>query len=83
VKGENWKGTFKRGPIDKYEGDTIDGYLVDTGYACAAILVGDNGIVLDAAPIFKWMIGKRLEDIRKWKKIRGISESIKHNYKEE
>ena len=76
-EGNNWSGTFKRSPIDKYEGDTITGYLIDTGYACAGILVGDdNDIVLDAAPIFKWMIGKKLEDIRKWKKIKNI----KHKY---
>ncbi len=62
--------------MDKYEGDTIDGYLVDTGYACAVILVGDNDIILDAAPIFHWMIGKKLENIKKRKKIK----SIKHKY---
>ena len=63
--GDNWKGTFKRSPMDKYEGNTITGYLVDTGYACAGILVGDDtDVVLDAAPIFRWMIGKKLEDIK-------------------
>ena len=75
-EGKHWKATFERSLMDKYEGDTIDGYLVDTGYACAVILVGDNDIILDTAPIFKWMIGKKLEDVKKYKKIK----SIKHKY---
>ena len=45
---------------------------IDTGYACAGIFVSSNEIVLDTAPVFKWMIGKKLEDIKKWKKIKGI-----------
>jgi len=73
---EEWKGTFKKSLMDKYEGETIDSYLVDTGYVCAVILVGDNDIVLDSHPTFNWMIGKRLEDIKKWKKIK----SIEHKY---
>jgi len=72
-KGRHWKGTFKKSLMDKYEGDTINGYVIDTGYACAVILVGDNGIVLDAAPVFRWMIGKELEDIKKMKKIKSIN----------
>jgi hypothetical protein len=43
--------------------------LIDVGYACAGIVMED-GVCVEAAPIFKWMIGKRGREIKKWRKIR-------------
>ena len=42
---------------------------VDTGYFCAGI-VFENGVCIDAAPILKWAIGKREQDIKSWSKIK-------------
>jgi len=39
--------------------------LVDLPYACYGITVS-NGIVIDAAPIAKWMLGKNWNDIKYW-----------------
>lgn len=46
-------------------------YQIDTGYACGGIEVLQNQIIL-TAPIFKWMVGKTIEDIKQWKKIKHI-----------
>lgn len=46
-------------------------YFIDTGYAYGGIIVEDD-ICIKAAPIFKWMIGKKLSEIKKWKKIISI-----------
>ena len=35
---------------------------VDTGYACFGVVVR-NGIVVEAAPIAKWAVGKSLADV--------------------
>lgn len=48
-------------------------YQVDTGYACAGVVV-ENDIVMETAPIFKWMIGKDWSSVSKWKKIVKIEE---------
>lgn len=45
-------------------------YQIDTGYACAGIETNDDGIVIFAAPIFKWMIGKNIDNVLEWKKIK-------------
>jgi len=42
---------------------------LDTGYACGGIIVRDN-VCVEAAPIFGWMVGKRLDAILRWPKIR-------------
>jgi hypothetical protein len=47
-------------------------YQVDTGYACAGIEVGPGWVVVSAAPIFRWMVGKRLQDIARWKKLQCL-----------
>lgn len=44
---------------------------IDTGYACAGIVVED-GVCTEAAPIFAWMVGKSLEEIKRWRKIQNI-----------
>jgi len=46
-------------------------FQLDTGYACAGIVVEDN-VCTEAAPIFRWMIGKQLEEIMAWKKLKHI-----------
>ena len=42
---------------------------IKTSYACAGIIVDEDGVCREAAPIFRWMIGKRLTEIRRWKKL--------------
>jgi len=41
----------------------IKEYLYDSGYACALLIVRD-GVVIDAAPIFRKMIGWRVDRLR-------------------
>lgn len=43
-------------------------YQIDTGFACAGIVVKDNRVI-DAAPIFRWMKGKTLDQVKRWGKI--------------
>jgi hypothetical protein len=40
-------------------------YQIDIGYACFGVTV-DNCIIIEAAPIASWMIGKSLDTISKW-----------------
>jgi hypothetical protein len=40
-------------------------YQITLSYACAGIVVQDN-IVIKTAPIFNWMIGKKLNQIKTW-----------------
>ena len=40
-------------------------YQITLSYACASIIVKNN-IVIKTAPIFNWMIGKNLMEIRYW-----------------
>jgi len=47
-------------------------YQIDTGYACAGVIVNADNIVIQTAPIFRWMIGKPTSQIKKWKKIKAI-----------
>lgn len=42
-------------------------YQVDVGYACAGVVM-DGDTCIDAAPIFRWMVGKDRADIRRWMK---------------
>jgi len=41
-------------------------FWVDCGYACGGISVSHSGVVVEAAPIFKWMLGKSLRKIENW-----------------
>ena len=43
-------------------------FQVDTGYACAGVVVL-HGWVIDAAPIYRWMIGKSWASVKRWKRI--------------
>ena len=40
-------------------------YYIDIKYACFGI-IENNGIIVKAAPICKWMIGKTLSYIKNW-----------------
>lgn len=44
-------------------------------YAVYGIVVKD-GIVIDAAPIAKWMVGRKTEDIRTWLRSKGAKWSV-------
>ena len=51
-------------------------YRIVLPYACGGLIVRDN-IIIDSAPIFKWMINKRLSEIKKWIiKKNGILEKL-------
>jgi len=47
-------------------------YQIDTSYACAGIIVDKQGIVIKTAPIFSWMEGKHIQEIRRWKSIKKL-----------
>jgi hypothetical protein len=40
-------------------------YQVDVGYACFGVIVKDN-IVVGVAPVGKWMLGKKFDEVDKW-----------------
>jgi hypothetical protein len=47
-------------------------WKIDVGYFCAGLL-SEDGIVIKAAPILKWTLGKNIEDVQKWvKSKRGL-----------
>lgn len=46
---------------------------IDTGYALAAVMVDGDSVVF-AAPIFRWMVGKKWSECRKWSKIKFMTE---------
>jgi len=51
-------------------------FRIDITYACFGIDV-ENDIVVDAAPIGKWMIGKNISFITNWvKKKNGVIHEI-------
>jgi len=43
-------------------------YQITLFYACFGIEICDN-VVINSAPIGKWMIGKKLKYIKKWVKL--------------
>lgn len=43
-------------------------WRVETKYACAGVLVRD-GIVVEAAPIYRWMSGKSWAEVLGWRRI--------------
>ena len=42
-------------------------YSVKSDKACGGIVVRD-GIVIETAPYFKWMMGKKIEQLLQWNK---------------
>ena len=50
-------------------------YLLDTKWACGLIVVGDDGKVIDACPIYrKKMLGLTIEEIKEKYKSAKLSE---------
>lgn len=47
-------------------------FLVETKYSCAGIIIDRDGIVIETAPIYKWMVGKPFSRIKKWERITNI-----------
>lgn len=45
---------------------------VHTSYACAGIVFDERWVCVEAAPIFRWMVGKSSYAISRWKKIDKI-----------
>ena len=43
---------------------------IDTGYAYGGITVKD-GVVTRAPPIFRWMVGREIKEVLKWRKIKS------------
>lgn len=42
-------------------------YYLDTGYACGGIQVNSTtGVIVDGAPIFRSLIGKRIATVATW-----------------
>ena len=41
-------------------------YQIDITYACFGIVIDKDGIVIETAPIGRWMVGKHLSTITKW-----------------
>jgi hypothetical protein len=44
--------------------DTL--YYTIIPYACFGVVVSTNGIIIETAPIAKWMIGKHINEIKLW-----------------
>lgn len=47
-------------------------FQITTSYACAGIVCNADGVVIEAAPIFRWMVGKHFRTVERWKKITSI-----------
>ena len=46
-------------------------YWINVGYACGGIKV-ENDIVVETAPIYRWMKRNNWSDVKKWRKIKEI-----------
>ena len=51
-------------------------YTIDTGYANAGVVV-HNDLIVEAAPIFKWMVGKKWSNVINWHRIKWDHAHIK------
>jgi len=47
--------------------------MIDLPYACFGIEIDDHGIVTKAAPIGRWMVGKRINDVLRWAVSKGAT----------
>ncbi len=56
--------------------DADDMYIITLSYACFAVFVND-GVITDAAPIGRWMVGRRVDDVCKW--VRSKHGSVDYN----
>lgn len=41
-------------------------YYITIPYACFGIEVNINSIVVNTAPIAKWMVGKHINEVKSW-----------------
>jgi len=61
---------YDRGEIEPTKEDMSGSdklYRITLSYACAGIIVNpQNKVVKKAAPIFKWMIGKHIGEVKQW-----------------
>ncbi len=48
---------------------SIHTYIIDTKYACGALVVSKNK-VRRTAPIFRWMRGKKWSEVKAWLKLK-------------
>ncbi len=44
---------------------------ITTNYFCAAVFFGFDGVIIDAAPILKWSIGKSIIYLETWARKNG------------
>lgn len=49
---------------------TLTHYRVTLAYVCCGVSVRD-GLIVDAAPILKWAVGKSLQYFRNWVRLKG------------
>ena len=47
-------------------------YQVTAPYMCAGLEVDEDGVVVFAAPILKWTVGKRIGDVIRWVDRKGF-----------
>lgn len=46
-------------------------YYLDTKYGCGGVIVDDRGYIVEACPLYRWMLRKTLEEVLrglKWSK---------------
>ena len=44
-------------------------WQIETSFACAGVITDDSGTIIETAPIYKWMLGKKIDDVLMWKRI--------------
>jgi hypothetical protein len=47
-------------------------FQIELGYAYAGVVCNKEGIIITAAPILRWSIGKHFRDFKEWKNIKSI-----------
>ena len=45
-------------------------YRLVTNWFVAGLITNEKGIVIRSAPILKWTIGKHINEVLKWKKLK-------------
>lgn len=59
--------------VDEIDMSHLRIYQVDTGEARGGVVVRD-GVVTEAAPVHRWMVGKRWCDVGQWRRIKTVVE---------
>ena len=52
-------------------------YRVNLRYTCAGVITDEEGVVQEAAPIFKWVINKHINTLINFYKKKGVIIDIK------